>query len=239
MQLRLTQHATIKTWQESCTPGACGDMLLMTRSDEATRLLVTDACGHGPKAARLSRLFAGIVWADLRRPLTQATFLGWNRQLIEGSPFLSRFVAVTVIELDHDDGAVRIWNAGNPAPIWIHGTSGRLDPVEVYGMPLGICAPPKYEPPSPGCVQPEEDDVLLAFSDGLTDLLVGRERIAKEQLRSALADSVQRGTDPLEDLRSTFGESQPASALTDDLTVVEVAWPSESAATSRVSAAVA
>jgi len=239
MQLELTQQTTIRTWQESCISGACGDLFLTARTEQATRLLIADACGHGPKAAQLSRLFTDIAWADLRRPLTQATFLGWNRRLIDGSPFLSRFVAVTVIELDHDDESARIWNAGNPALIWLRGTSGRLDPIEVYGMPLGIYSPPKFEPPCPGYVQPEEGDVLLAFSDGLTDLLSSREPTAKEHLRSVLAASVQRGTGPLEYLRSTLGEPQSASALTDDLTVVEVAWPNGAAATSRVSAAVA
>ncbi len=223
MELTLERQAVIDTWQEPWTPGVSGDLVLTVQAGSVTRLLVADACGHGPAAAHLAQRFRTVVGVDLMDPMTQDAFLRWNQQLVDALA-TGEFVAVTVIEADRNTGLVRIWNAGNPAPVWLRRGAGRIEPIEAYAMPVGAIASPTYVPPTPVEIRPAEGDAVLVFSDGLTDQRSGGDRYGDGRLCEALDESLRGETDPLRALQSSMDAFRPGANVTDDLTAAQLSW---------------
>jgi serine phosphatase RsbU (regulator of sigma subunit) len=126
---------------------------------------VSDAVGHGIRAALLASL-AVTAMRNARRAhcdmLEQAGAA--NRHLVEQFPGAD-FVTGLVLELDVDNGAAAILNAGHPPPLLVRdgGVSELLVPP---GLPLGLVDSVRYQLHS---IQLRPGDRLLLFTDGITE----------------------------------------------------------------------
>ena len=144
-----------------------------------------------------------------------------NRILIENSlegQFMTAFYAV----LNPLDGTLHYANAGHPTPRWWRAVPNHVEAVrDVVGFPLG------FEPHAvfhQGRMEIEPGDVLVCYSDGLTEArndpgeLFGRER-----LDAALRESARCSA---EDIKSCILDCLDAflvgRAPQDDLTLVVV-----------------
>ena len=133
--------------------------------DGRLALLIGDVSGKGLGAALLmSNLQARVhILFEQREPVCdQVSRL--NRSLAANCPgncFITLFAGV----LDPATGELVYCNAGHNAPLLLR-ASGGVDELEASGVPLGITRDAQYQE---GSCRLENGDVLLLFSDGVTE----------------------------------------------------------------------
>ena len=129
-------------------------------------VVVGDVTGHGPASALITsqaqaslRSMVRII-PDLREAVTLV-----NQDLaarMEDGNFVTLFVALL-----SDDGAIEVVNAGHTPPrIWKR-ASGEVHTVSAHGPALGMLEDFSYD--ESDRLQLDEGDVLLAFTDGITE----------------------------------------------------------------------
>ena len=226
MQIKNADLIHVKEWQESLIPKECGDLAFALTVGDAKNVALADACGHGPAAARMASSFRELATADFHRAISASVFCRWNRQLAEELPDTA-FVAATIVEPRSEDGSVCVWNAGNPAPLWIRRSAGRVVKLREYGLPLGIVLAESYEPPKPCKIHPRPGDALLVFTDGLIDQMSRRVRFGERQVCESIVDAMKREVDPLETLKESMTEFLGQGSINDDLTALWLTWDAE------------
>jgi sigma-B regulation protein RsbU (phosphoserine phosphatase) len=131
------------------------------------------------------------------------------------------FVTVALIRCG-EDGGVALASAGHP-PAVVLAPGGEVRLVDIGGVPLGVLDDERYEETVLG---PEEYNVIVLYSDGLTEARnVAGEMYGLERLQSLLGSLAGGDPDPrrvhraiLEDLERFAG----GVAQSDDLTVLVV-----------------
>jgi Stage II sporulation protein E (SpoIIE) len=182
---------------------------------------VSDAVGHGIRAALLASL-AVTAMRNARRAhcaiVEQAGAA--NRHLVEQFPGAD-FVTGLMLELDVDNGAATILNAGHPPPLLLRdgGVSELLVPP---GLPLGLVDAAHYPLHS---IQLRPGDRLLLFTDGITEAhRRGEQEFGYRRLAAMLAE--QSDLKPPELVRHlTRAVTESCNGeLSDDATVVCLDW---------------
>jgi serine phosphatase RsbU (regulator of sigma subunit) len=182
---------------------------------------VSDAVGHGIRAALLASL-AVTAMRNARRaqcPIVEQAGAA-NRHLVEQFPGAD-FVTGLILELDVDNGAATILNAGHPPPLLLRagGVSELLVPPE---LPLGLVGSAHY-PVHP--IQLHPSDRLLLFTDGITEAHQRGEReFGYRRLASLLAEHDELTPPELvRHLTRAVNESCNGQ-LSDDATAVCLDW---------------
>lgn len=227
----------IDVWQQPCDPAGCGDLVLVEQTETTLRVVLVDACGHGPRAAAIAEEFERVARPTLVRHITAATFRSWNRRLCRVlAP--GEFVAVTAIEFNMKLGCCTVWNSGNPAAFRVR-REGRLQKIEEYGLPLGAFENDTYEPPAANEFKLLPGDALVALTDGLLDQRSGDEPFGEERLRSSLCDATIRSTQVIREIERAVEAYRAGDGRTDDTTVVVLRAPAASAGWPETGASVA
>ena len=126
-------------------------------------LALGDVCGKGTAAALLGALTIGILRAHTKEHAGQpGDVLGSLNDRIYAARLDTRFVAMIYAIYDTDTRRLAISNAGNPYPLVLR--NGRIDTLQVAGVPLGLLSDSQYEMVSLD-VQP--GDVVVFASDGI------------------------------------------------------------------------
>jgi serine phosphatase RsbU (regulator of sigma subunit) len=142
-----------------------GDYFDLIRLDEQRCLLViADVAGKGPAAALKAAMLQGIVHAASRHSknlsyLTE-TLNHCLRERTTDTSFVTAFLAILDCR-----GQLRYINSGHNAPLWI-AVDGGITELSTGGLPLGILESPEY---SEGCVRLDPGDLLVLYTDGVTD----------------------------------------------------------------------
>ncbi|MBI4860908.1 MAG: SpoIIE family protein phosphatase [Candidatus Riflebacteria bacterium] len=184
-------------------------------------IVVGDVCGKGVPAA----LFMGLSKSLIRVYSTQRfsepePLLALNRFLTDSNPasmFLTAFHGL----LDPFTRTLTYVNAGHPPPLLVRGNGGPVEPLEGTGIVIGIQADPEL---SRAVVRLEVGDVLVIYSDGVTEStntkreLFGEQRLSELVTRHA-SESAPRLVAIVAEEVSAFAVGQPEE---DDLTVVVV-----------------
>jgi serine phosphatase RsbU (regulator of sigma subunit) len=137
----------------------------------------------------------------------------------------SRFVTALIAELDLTTGALRWVSAGHPAPLLVRG--GRLvktlDVAPAPPLALQLAS----GPPAEGRESLEPGDMVLLFTDGLTEARrPGGELFSVERLGEFVereAASGRNAPETLRRMREAIVE-RGAGTLNDDATAVLVEW---------------
>jgi serine phosphatase RsbU (regulator of sigma subunit) len=182
---------------------------------------VSDAVGHGIRAALLASLAVTAMRNARRAHCSIVEQAGTaNRHLVEQFPGAD-FVTGLILELDVDNGAAMILNAGHPPPLLLRegGVSELLVPPE---LPLGLVGSAHY-PVHP--IQLHPSDRLLLFTDGITEAHRRGERdFGYRRLAAMLADqSHLRPPELVRHLTRAVNESCNG-VLSDDATAVCLDW---------------
>ena len=222
MRLKESHRTTIRMWQYAAVHDACGDVLVHVEAGRFLRILLADAMGHGPAAASVAREFASAVGAGLHTPIQSSTFERWNDFVLDrfGGETL---VAVTVLEIDRSSRTVRIWNAGNPGALLLRAGAGAVNLLRNYGQVLGAFGMPFYEPPCPIEVRLDDGDMLMVFSDGLTDQPMNEARIGDQGVAEFVSRTAGAGLDPLSAIQDLVTALRQAGGEMDDLSILQVA----------------
>jgi sigma-B regulation protein RsbU (phosphoserine phosphatase) len=156
-------------WEASGVSVPCyeigGDYFDLVSLDRDLCLLtIADVSGKGPAAALHATMVHGIIHAaakhsnevfDLMRTVNQCI-----RERAAGNSYVTMFLAT----LD-SRGRLRYSRAGHNPPLWIQ-SSGRVTELIEGTVPLGFLANDAY---AEATVQLEPGDLLVLYTDGLTD----------------------------------------------------------------------
>jgi hypothetical protein len=185
-----------------------------------------DVAGKGAPAALLASVLQGIFTANADRDGTPAGLLTLANRALVRRAIEARFATAVYAVLDRR-GRLTYCNAGHNRPVLV-GKSGvrRLD---CGGTIVGAFEDTIFDEET---YQLEPGDVLLAYSDGLTEARDARgEEFGEERLLSCLnANRALPAQDLLECLLSTVHAFSAGAAQSDDLTMLILRYGGESAA---------
>lgn len=209
----------------TCRPATWvgGDVyLVLPAGEDGTLLAVADVSGHGVSSALLMNAFASQLTALAATVPDPGRLLEITNDLVAARVgTMGMFVTAVVLRFGAD-GRCRVANAGHPPPIVVApGRAPRL--LETAGLPLGILEGERY---AETAVTIEPEEVLLAYSDGLTEAAAaGGEMLGVDGLAEIVGRRVGqgvRGTGLVEAVLDELAGFTGGAPPTDDLTVVTV-----------------
>jgi sigma-B regulation protein RsbU (phosphoserine phosphatase) len=182
--------------------------------------IVGDIAGKGSPAALLAAAVLGMFSAEAfyqtgsSSPITRVN-AGLFRRAIEAR-FLTAFYGIL-----HKDGSLIFTNAGHNPPILVKKNS--IMRLEAGGVVLGLFETATFEQEQ---VMLEKGDVLLAFSDGVTEAMnEANEEFGDDQLVALMRN--RHGQDPRKILKELIEEVKKftGDALqSDDVTMMAVRY---------------
>jgi sigma-B regulation protein RsbU (phosphoserine phosphatase) len=147
---------------------------------ELTALAIGDVSGKGAPAAIYEALVSGILRSHAAEEPGAAEMLTSINLSLAERPIAAQFVSILYALWNENDKLLRIANSGLPHPYRCR--SGKVERVEISGLPLGLFAMAEYDEVAfstcPG-------DVFLFFSDGIPDaqnkagVVFGTKRLAR------------------------------------------------------------
>ena len=175
-----------------------------------------DVAGKGPPAALLASLPQGVFTANAFRDGTPAGLLSQANEALLRRAIEARFATAVYAVLDRR-GRLTYSNAGHNPPFLV-GKSG-VRRLECGGMVVGAFEGTVFDEET---YQLESGDVLVAYSDGLTEARdPGGDEFGEERLLSCVqANCTLSPPDLMECLLSTVHQFSAGTAQGDDLTVL-------------------
>ncbi|MCL5006192.1 MAG: SpoIIE family protein phosphatase [Acidobacteria bacterium] len=203
---RIPEVAGLKLYG-ACRParGVSGDYYdFLPIGKDRLGIVLGDVSGKGVSAALIMSAVQSIIrtrfYADSSSEgrfdsasLSTADFFGkLNQQMFENTP-AEKYATCFYALYDADARRMVYTNAGHPAPLLFR--NGATVKLDVGGTPLGLIAPMIYHQAE---LTLESGDILVAFSDGLTEAENSFEEEFGEQ---RLIETIQRAQDySLEDM---------------------------------------
>ena len=204
------------------------------REDERIGIVVADVCDKGVGAAlfmalfrSLIRVLAGSVDSD-RPPVfsngmqspearISATIGSVNDYIATTHDSASMFATIFFGILDPYSGELHYINAGHEPPL-VKGSGGIKDELKPTGPAVGLFKGVAFEVES---VTLDPGDMLIAFTDGITDALNQKgERLNKERFSACLEKAHTTVAALLDDIRSLLDAHMNGSHPFDDITVL-------------------
>lgn len=152
--------------------------------DGRLAIAVGDVAGKGPAAALLAALGVGILREHVvhQPPAPSEMLADLNGHLLVPGGN-GRFIAMAYSVYDPAGRSLTVANAGFPQPLLVR--SGRAQPVEVGGVPLGLLPESEYESVA---MQLQAGDVVIFCSDGIYEQTdPHEEEYGVQRLRDQLA----------------------------------------------------
>ena len=175
-----------------------------------------DVAGKGPPAALLASLLQGVFTANAFRDSTPAGLLSQANEALLRRAIEARFATAVYAVLDRR-GRLTYSNAGHNPPFLV-GKNG-VRRLECGGMVIGAFDGAIFDEET---YQLESGDVLVAYSDGLTEARdPAGDEFGEERLLSCVqANCALSPPDLMECLLSTVHQFSTGAAQGDDLTVL-------------------
>jgi phosphoserine phosphatase RsbU/P len=198
--------------------GDCYDFMPLTANRLA--LAVADACGNGlPAALMISNVQSSLRTAAGFAGNDAAAVVGAVNRLVHASSPADRYATLFYGVFDAATRTLRYVNAGHNPPLVIR-RSRTIARLEAGGPPVGVFSDSAYEE---GEIQLEPGDLVIAYTDGVTEALnpAGREW-GLEGLSNAVVQHSARCADELVDAIFTSLDEFSQCRQSDDATVVVV-----------------
>ena len=126
--------------------------------------ILGDVSGKGAPAALYAALTSGIIRSLIDRELTPAEMLTVVNQALMERPLGDRYVSLSYVLWDDVGRNFSIANAGLPKPVVYR--NGKMEMIEVTGMPLGLFPNLEFEQK---CVEAMPGDAFIFLTDGILD----------------------------------------------------------------------
>jgi serine phosphatase RsbU (regulator of sigma subunit) len=207
-----------------------GDAFDYALNGNVLHFAVFDAMGHGLAAAGEATFALSSYRQARREGRGGAEVYAHVDAALAEQHSASRFVTALIAELEIDTGRLRWISAGHPPPLLLRGDR-LVKPLAVPASPpLGTQL--AIEPPVEGAAALEPGDMVLLYTDGLTEARrPGGELFSVERLGEFIereAANGQAAPETLRRLREAIIE-RGAGALRDDATAVLVEWRRDTA----------
>jgi sigma-B regulation protein RsbU (phosphoserine phosphatase) len=184
-------------------------------------LLLGDVAGKSVSGALLMTLSLTAVREAILRTHAPAAVLSEANARIVMQIRADRFVSAFFGVLDPASGSLRYANAGQCYPLVWRTAQGEIEELTARGIILGVMPDPVLEERT---VSLERGDVLVLYSDGVTEALNARRSLfGEERLRGALARGAAEGARGV--VRRILHDVEAftrQAAASDDLTLVVV-----------------
>jgi serine phosphatase RsbU (regulator of sigma subunit)/pSer/pThr/pTyr-binding forkhead associated (FHA) protein len=126
-----------------------------------------DVSGKGTGAALLMSSIHAAVRAHTRTRLSACEIVSEINQYIYDNTPANRYITLFYSELDPRSSQLTYINAGHNSPLLVRAT-GEVTPLDIGGFPVGITPFGDYRE---GWVEIEPGDVMVIYSDGVTESL--------------------------------------------------------------------
>jgi serine phosphatase RsbU (regulator of sigma subunit) len=182
--------------------------------------VIADVSGKGISASLLSSMLLGCLQMQLRAGVgLQEALNRLNRFLCEKSS-AARFVTMFVFTMN-SDGCGRYISAGHNPTYVFRAATGEIEELHSNNIIVGAFAFATYEPAN---LKLNPGDVLLAYSDGLTEAENPRgEMLGEEGVKAVIRSEATAGVKQLEQkLLDTIQSFTAGRSQTDDITLILV-----------------
>ena len=187
-----------------------------TLTDGAFSFVLGDVAGKGPSAALLAAMLQGIFASNAHRVGTPALAIRAANETLFRRGIEARFATVVYVTLSCD-GRLTYCNAGHNPPLLL-GPSG-VQRLETGGGVIGLFDDVRFDEQT---LQLEPNDLLVAYSDGVTEARnVWGEEFGEERLLARVRDHCDEAAPKL--LQSVFDavdQFSVGSAQADDVTAL-------------------
>lgn len=131
--------------------------------------------------------------------------------------FLSAFYA----RINSNNGEIVFACAGHNRPLWYQAQTGTIEELDAHGMVLGVMETAEYEQKS---ITPEADDVLVLYTDGVTDAINEHgEMFGVERLQASLTTAAGMNAEKiLDEIMQAVEQFTTSAPQADDLTLVVI-----------------
>lgn len=199
--------------------GLGGDFYDFISLDNATGIAVGDAVGKGVAASLLMASVRSSLRAYAHDLYDLDVIIERVNKALNRDTLDKEFATLWYGTIDHETKRLTYCNAGHEPALLLR--DGKIVSLDIGGMVTGVIADAEYKK---GVVDLEQGDLLLLYSDGVTDAMDSHhQRFGREKLEYALQEmgdqSAQQGVTALLDrLADHRGDHAP----NDDITVVLV-----------------
>jgi serine phosphatase RsbU (regulator of sigma subunit)/pSer/pThr/pTyr-binding forkhead associated (FHA) protein len=179
-----------------------------------------DVSGKGIPAALLSSLTIGALNMEFRSSSKAGAVLGAvSKVLCEKTP-AHRFVTMFLFQLAADGKGHYISAGHNPAYLF-RAATGQVEELPSGGMPMGMFPFASYEP---AAIELNPGDILVVYSDGLTEAENGQqEDFGEERLLHLIRAEAPRGVEEMQKtLLAELDRFTEGAMQTDDITFLLV-----------------
>ncbi len=200
------------------------DFIPLPSSVEQDRLaiLLGDVAGKGVPAALLMAKLSSDARSCLHSHTDPAAAItALNDLLYPHTSQIGRFVTLAAAILDANDHTLTLVNAGHPAPVIYHRSTGKAEEAtsrDAAGLPLGIVEGFVYQAYT---ISLHPGDCILLYSDGVTDQLDKQNNpIQHSSLRAAFQDGVRAPQALGESIVKILKQHTSQQRQHDDITLV-------------------
>jgi sigma-B regulation protein RsbU (phosphoserine phosphatase) len=161
-------------------------------------IVIADVADKGAAAALFMALSSSLIRTYAVEYETQPELvLGETNRRILADTHTDLFVTVFYAVLDPRTGTLTYANAGHNPPYYFNRTSGAVNPLMRTGLPVGILEDSAWET---GTVQLSPGDVLLLYTDGVTDAQNREEAFfGQERLLACVQRNLSQSAQEIED----------------------------------------
>jgi len=183
-------------------------------------ICLADVTGHGVPAALLMANLQATIRSQTLSGVSPAECARRANRLLYLSTDARRFATCFYGVLDIRSGLITYSNAGQDHPLLVRSTGERV-PLVTGGLMLGVVEDPGYEEATSAL---ETGDLLVLYSDGITDTFDGEEEPFGVEGLMAAVGRARRGTAGaiLEEILSSVGAYSNGRPQSDDRTLVVI-----------------
>jgi serine phosphatase RsbU (regulator of sigma subunit) len=196
-----------------------GDLFDYFERPHGLTFVVADVAGKGTSAALLSAVVQGLMAAEALSNEPPAAVMSLVNRALCRRAVAGRFVTAFYGHL-MPDGTLTYCNAGHNAPFLVQAAG--VTRLEAGGTPLGMFEAAHYDT---GTVRIEPGDLLVAFSDGVTEAIDSREEeFGDDRVAACLVNGWSRPAREIaQRVKQALVEFCGGTAARDDVTLVVLA----------------
>jgi phosphoserine phosphatase RsbU/P len=205
-----------------------GDMYdLLDYGEGQTMIVLGDVSGKAAPAALYAALVSGILRSLIPQRLQPAQLLTRLNAQLQERRLDSQYVTMLIALYDDANQSMLIANAGSVQPLLLSHRNRTLtsdlgvEPIAVVGFPLGMFPEAEYDQM---CLKLDSGDLVVFFSDGITDAVNSRgEQYGEEKLQTLLYQhptASQSAHQAVDAIREAVMTHQSGTAHFDDETII-------------------
>jgi hypothetical protein len=186
-------------------------------------IAVVDVAGKGMDAAMTAVFTSGALVAEVQCERDIATILSTLNTAVRSRNNRARFVSLLLASVDVESGVIRYANAGQSRPVLCSGGEIRYLPAGDPHFPLGVVENVAYPVAS---VSMQPGDVMILYTDGLTEAMNAQKEVFGEERLAALMRSLcgraASAAEVVAGLREGIARYSGEAEQHDDMTIVAV-----------------